>query len=95
MACKLKIGDTVAYTVKFLKCTGQTVGNAGFRRGELLSIIDNQFVRVRWSDWNDEYKAALAKQWGDDYAEDAEQNGQMVALTNICAAKPSTKFRAC
>jgi hypothetical protein len=50
---------------------------------------------VRWSDWNDEYKARLAKQWGDDYAEDAEQNGQMVALKSICAAKPSTKFCAC
>ncbi|MBS4051277.1 MAG: hypothetical protein KGZ69_08740 [Methylomonas sp.] len=94
MACKLKIGDTVAYTAKFLKNTGQFTGNAGFRRGELLSF-DHQYARVRWNDWSESYRAALADRYGEDYAEDAEKNGQMVALVNICAARPSTQFCAC
>lgn len=91
MAGKLEIGDTVAYTAKFLRSTGQKTGGAGERRGKLLSF-DANFARVRWNDWNDAYKAALADQWGADYAKDAEQNGQTVAIASICRVGPNMHF---
>lgn len=70
-------GTRVAYSAKFLRDTGQRTGRAPDRRGTVVSV-DADFARVRWDDFD---AAASAKQWGEDYAEDAIAHGQMAALS--------------
>lgn len=78
-----KTGETIAYTAKFLKNTGQFTGGAGQRRGVFVSLwaADPRFARVRWTDADYE---RLAEQNGQDYADEAKEHGQLVALANIC-----------
>ncbi len=78
----IAIGTRVALSANFLRNTGLQVGPAGARRGTVLSM-DNIFARVRWDDAPD--YAALAKQWGEDYADDVRANGSMVNLANLAA----------
>jgi hypothetical protein len=78
----IAIGTRVALSANFLRNTGQQVGSAGSRRGTVLSM-DNIFARVRWDDAPD--YTALAKQWGEDYADDVRANGSMVNLGNLAA----------
>ena len=75
-------GDRIAYTAKFLKNTGQFTGPSGQRRGEFLKYweMDSRFARVRWDDFD---QGAAAKQYGDDYALDATEHGQIVMACNI------------
>lgn len=85
------IGDTVAYTAAFLRNTGQMTGGAGDRRGrvvgfENLSAARNVsphllLARVIWADAD---YAFLAEQYGQDYADQARENGQLVIAKNLC-----------
>ena len=93
-ATNLKIGDRVAFSVQFLRSTGQTTGPTGFMRGELRSH-DGTFARVRWDDWSPAKRAALAEQWGEDYAADTERLGQMVNVHNLCHVGLNRKFSSC
>lgn len=79
---KLAAGDRVAYAAKFLKNTGQFTGPGGQRRGTFVAYDPTapQFARVKWDDFD---PAAAGQQWGEDYAEDAIANGQMVHADNI------------
>ena len=83
-------GETIAYTAKFLKNTGQFTGGAGKRRGVFRSLWDKdpKFARVHWHDAD---YTCLAEQWGQDYADDAKAHGQLVLAVNICRVG-SAKF---
>jgi hypothetical protein len=78
------IGDRVAYTAKFLKNIGAFTGSFGQRRGTLVAVPSgrDELARVRWDDFESNAKH-LAEQYGDDYVEDARNNGQMVNINNI------------
>ena len=84
---KLERGDRVAYAAKFLKNTGQFSGAGPQRRGTFVSydasmsgrgVLD--IVRVKWDDFDFD---AQAQQWGEDYAQDAQEKGQCVLAVNI------------
>jgi hypothetical protein len=80
----LAIGTRVALSANFLRNTGQQTGPAGQRRGTILAL-DPIFARVRWDDTTEADYAALATQWGDDYAADVRANGHMVNRANLAA----------
>ena len=84
---RLIVGAIVGFSANHLKNTGQHAGRAPMRRGELLSI-DGGYCRVRWTDVD---YAALALQWGEDYADDARANGQLYPLANL-AVVSSPRF---
>lgn len=89
---KLQNGDTIAYTAKFLKNTGQFTGNAPARRGVFLGICPKMgmpFARVRWNDID--YETYTDSQNGEDYAENIRRNGSVVNVNNI-AKVGSAKF---
>jgi hypothetical protein len=75
-------GDRVAYAAKFLKNTCQHTGAAPKRRGTFASYwqSDVKYARVHWDDFDFAYQAT---QNGEDYAEDARDNGQLVLAINI------------
>jgi hypothetical protein len=75
-------GDRIAYAAKFLKNTGQFTGPGGQRRGVFVSYWDKdpKFARVHWDDFDYDESA---RQYGDDYADDAKQFGQCVLAVNI------------
>lgn len=76
-------GDRIAYAAKFLRNTGQHTTGAAGRRGTFRSLDRTPgYGRVAWDDF-EERAAYLAAQYGDDYAEDARANGQLVHLDNI------------
>ena len=79
---KLTPGDRVAYAAKFLKDTAQFTGPARQRRGTFVSYWDKDpnTARVHWDDFD---HAASAKQWGEDYADDAKAHGQCVLAVNV------------
>lgn len=87
-------GNRVAFSVKFCRNTCQITGRTPAMRGTLLSH-DGSFARVRWDDWCAAKRAALSRQWGEDFAEDAEANGEMVNLANLCRVGLNTEFAAC
>lgn len=79
---QLTPGDRVAYAAKFLKNTGQFTGAGPQRRGTFVAYWDKDpnVTRVKWDDFD---FACLAKQYGEDYAEDAQAHGQCVQAANI------------
>ncbi len=79
---KLSSGDRVAYAARFLKDIGQFNAASAERRGTFVGYWDAnpQFARVHWDDFD---KQAAAKQYGDDYAADAQEHGQCVLACNI------------
>jgi hypothetical protein len=79
---KLEAGDRIAYAAKFLRNIADYSAASANRRGTFVSYDQRapQFARVRWDDVDMAY---LAAQWGDDYAEDVRDNGQMVLAVNI------------
>jgi hypothetical protein len=79
---KLQAGDTVAYAAKFLRNTCQHTGSAPQRRGTFISYWQSNpdFARVKWSDFDFDYQA---RQHGEDYAQDAQEHGQLVLAVNI------------
>lgn len=88
---KLQPGDRIAYAAKFLKNTGQQTGPGGSRRGAYVGPDGSPgFARVRWDDTD---FAALAAQWGDDYADDVRANGTMIHETAV--AKVGSARFAC
>lgn len=84
---RLDSGDRVAYAAKFLKNTGQFTGTGPQRRGTFICYDVKMsgrgvpdVARVKWDDFDFAYHA---KQNGEDYAEDARDNGQCVLAINI------------
>lgn len=79
---KLNPGDRVAYAAKFLRNTCQHTGAAPMRRGTFVSYwsANPDFARVKWDDFD---HARAAHQNGEDYADDARDNGQLVHAANI------------
>ena len=50
-APRFAVGDRVAYSVDFLRSTGQTTGDVPFLRGTVVEVRrlgDNDLVHVRW-----------------------------------------------
>jgi hypothetical protein len=89
-----EVGDRVAFSVKFCRDTLQQTGRTPAMRGVLLSH-DGCFARVRWDDWSAAKKARLSAQWGEDFGEDAETNGEMVNRSNLCRVGLNAEFCAC
>lgn len=85
---KLIPGMRIAYTRDFAKMFGNNCDVAQ-RRGTYLGPMspDGSLVRVRWDDIDEAAYAAMAKQYGQDYADDARENGCVVAACNICGTK--------
>lgn len=80
---RLEPGDRVAYSAKFLKNTGQFTDDAGQRRGTFVKYWgDDRVARVKWDDFEDR-APYYAKQWGQDYVDDAREHGQCVLAVNI------------
>ena len=94
-AQNFKAGDRVAFTVQFLKATGQQVGGAGFMRGTYLKPEwGGTFARVRWD--NEDSVIAASSQAGDlEWEADVRANGSLVCAANICKVGLNTKFAAC
>ena len=89
---KLVAGDTIAYTAKFLKSTGQFTGNAPMRRGTYIRPCPEmgaQFARVRWHDMD--YATYDGDGHGADYAENIREKGSIVNAS-IIAKVGSAKF---
>jgi hypothetical protein len=82
-------GARVAYSANFLRCQGIYSGSAPQRRGTVVSV-DGAYSRVRWDNFDAKSSAA---QWGEDYAEDAIANGQMVS-THVLASLGSSAMVA-
>lgn len=78
----LTSGDRVAYAASFLRNTGQFTGSGPQRRGTFVKAQDEYFARVKWDDF-EERAPALAEQWGQDYVDEARENGQLVHINNI------------
>lgn len=89
----IEIGSRVAYGASFLRNTGQRTGNAGLRRGTLLST-DGNFARVRWDDF-EETAPGLANRYGQDYVDDARKHGSLVLLANLAKVGANMGFCAC
>lgn len=83
-------GARVAYSANFLRQQRIYSGSAPMRRGTVLSLYSRDHARVKWDDAD---YAALGKQWGDDYAEDARENGQLVSI-NVLATIGSSAMVA-
>ena len=83
---KIEVGTRVAYSANFLRQQGIHSGSAPMRRGTVLSLYSRDHARVKWDDAD---YVALGKQWGEDYAEDARENGQLVSVGVLAAVGSS------
>lgn len=82
---KLTAGDSVAYSAKFLKSSGQQSGSAGARRGVYIGEwpAAKGYGRVKW----DDVETLIALGQGDfaeaDYCAEIRANGSPVPLANL------------
>lgn len=80
-------GDTIAFSARFLKDTGQFTGPSGAMRGVFVSYdpgMGERYSRVRWGD----EEARIAGGEGDyaeaDYCDIVRRLGSLVCTANIC-----------
>ena len=55
MKHKIKTGDTVAYSVKFLRSIGEVSGPLPFARGTVAELKSYSGVTLATINWNDPY----------------------------------------
>ena len=80
----LVAGDRIAYAAKFLRNIGAYTGAMPQQRGTFLKQEPAMpgFARVRWDGWEDQL-AHSAKLYGNDFAADVRENGNLVHAANI------------
>lgn len=78
----LQPGDRVRYSTKFLQNIGSHMGSFPMRTGTFASYWDRdpRYARVKWDNFDARWHA---QQNGQDYADDAVANGQLVLAVNI------------